>query len=949
MQQGASLIRVSAILTTALCAAVVVACSGNSKFTASADSASSLPVKPDSAAADNASREVHNVREGYAAWLANPGEPGADYDPARLTITYLPEAQLPTGIEAGQPVAGQRAAEQPGAVLRVDRRYEVLTDAIAAKYGLKIDKQVYWGLVRVASFVLPEKVDGDIVLTQIRQDFAGCVDTAGYSQLYRRDGVYIPDDPDYKNSSTTSYSPLWSLHRVGASQAWGYSRGDPNVLIAVLDTGIRITHEELAAQVIDPQDLDFGDVPGEIPHYVDLANDDNTMEDFDGHGTFIAGQVAAEGDNQRTIVGLAHKCRVIPIKITNADSASDINIIYGSALAFYLGARVISLSFGDYHTNGAMEDIVNQLWNNEAIFVASAGNDGVTTPHYPADYPNSISVGATDIDDARVGFSNYSEFVDIAAPGVAIKSCQPASDTAYNDQWWLSGGTSFASPLVAAAAALLWSYDSTLTNNEIRDLLEDNADPTTGFTEGDVGRLDIAAALAEVTPIRLEIPHLSRLVYSDTVPLTVEVTGTPDRVDCYFNGNPVGSRENPPWTFSVDTSALEYGLGSVMFVGVLGQLEASAQLSILVDNSAGAFPVTESFEGTTRDFEPLELKDYSQGLLNAVKSLPDSDWTLNDIRNGGPATWNDVSGGAWDGYTLKRFGAGEGYSGFEIDALVSRRLDLTTVAQPTLVFYHHYNIEDGGSAYDRGRVLVSDDNGLTFTLAERRNGEDALYSGYVAGWQREEVDLSPFYGSQVHVALVFESDQFQAGEQGGEDAGWWVDQLTVAMDYIDEIPSIGAVTVQPNSAYGSVPDLAQLTAGVQDPDNVARVRFTLDLAPFGSVDLYDVSVTDDTLPFQSVLDVPTDVSNQLAHLQVYYYDPSEVPGPVKTIPVYVFNQLGDTNADGLVDDDDLAGYPTMVGLTAEDEGYIPLYDSNVDGTVTEHDAAAVGYNYGAGQ
>jgi len=594
-----------------------------------------------------------------------------------------------------------------------------------------------------------------------------------------------------------------------------------------------------------------------------------------------------------------------------------------------------------------MEDIVNQLWNEGAVFVAAAGNDGVATPHYPADYTHAISVGATEIDDARAGFSNYSQYVDIAAPGQYIKSCGRQSDTDYAD-WTTSAGTSFAGPLVAAAAALLWSYDSTLTNQEIRNLLEDNAAPTTGFTEGEVGRLDVAAALAEVTPIRLEVPHLSKLVYSGTVSLTVDVTGTPDRVDCYFNGNPVGSRENAPWTFSVDTTALNYGLGSVLFVGVLGQLEASAQLSILIDNSAGAFPVTESFEGTARDFQPLELKEYTLGLLSAIKSLPDSDWTLNDIRNGGSATWNDASGSAWDGYTQKRFGAGEGYNGYEIDALVSRRLDLTTVAQPTLVFYQHYNIEDGGSAYDRGRVLVSDDNGQTFTLAKRRNGEDALYSGYVAGWQREEVDLSQFYGSKVHLALVFESDQFQAGEQAGEDAGWWVDQLTVAMDYIDDIPSIGAVSVPPNSAYGSVPDLMQLSAGVQDPDNVARVRFTLDLAPFGSVDVYDVSVTDETLPFQSVLDVPTNVANQLAQLQVYYYDASDVPGPVKTIPVYVFNQLGDTNADGLVNDDDLTGFADMIGLTSDDEDYVPLYDSNVDGIITEHDAAAVGYHFGEG-
>lgn len=928
--------------------ALLVACSGGSSLTSQPGATSSLVgTASDSATADPAGSE-YTVSSGYAAWLANPGQPGVNYDPHHLTVGYLPGATLPAGISALKPPAGQRAADRPGIVVPGNEGYEVLTDAIAARYGLEIGKQVYWGRVRMATFILPDGVDGDQVLDNLRRDFAGSVLSAGYSMLLHTDGAYVPNDPDYVGSSASNYSPLWSLRKVGASAAWGYTRGDPSVVIALLDTGVRMTHEELTAQMIKPEDVDFSNVPGNIPHHVDLANDDDTMEDLDGHGTFIAGELAAEGDNHRTIVGLAYQCKVLPIKITNAESATDGNIIYGCALAYYLGARVISLSFGDTHQDDFVRNIVNQVWDNGVVFVASAGNDGVITPNYPADYTNAISVGATGINDARVDFSNYSEFVDIAAPGVFIKSCARTGDTAYAD-WHSSAGTSFASPLVAAGAALLWSYDPTLTNQEVRDLLENNAAPTTGFTQGTVGRLDVGAALQEVTPIRMDVPRLNKLSYSGTVSLTVDVTGTPDYVDCYFNGHEVGRRENAPWTFSIDTTGLDFGLGNLQFVGVLGEFEATAQMNLLVDNTAGTFPVTESFETNDSDFLPLELKDYSLSLMHAIKSLPDSEWTENDIRNNGSATWNTITGGAWDGFRQMRFGAGEGYDSYELDALVSRRIDLTAVAQPTLVFYHHYNIEDGGSAFDRGRVLVSDDDGQTFTTAQRHSGGDALYSGYLAGWQREEVDLSPFYGSKVLVALVFESDQAQAGEQAGEDAGWWVDQMTVAMDYIDDIPSIGGVSVAANSAFGTIPDLPEINADVQDPEKVARVRFTLDLAPLGVVDTYDVSMTDEAAPFQSVLEVPGGIHNQLAQLLVYYYDSSDVPGPVKTIPVYVFNQLGDTNADGQVNDDDLAGYADLIGLSSEDEGYVPLYDSNLDGMITEQDAAAVGYHYGEGQ
>ncbi|MBN2081802.1 S8 family serine peptidase [bacterium] len=878
----------------------------------------------------------------YQYWLENPGEPGVDYDPARLTITYVDGAELPSNISAAAPPQGQRAAEQPNAVLRQDVTCEMLTDTIAATYGLAIDQQVYWNLTRMASFTLPESADGDEILAAIRRDFAGTVETAGYSMLLKRD-AYIPNDPDFTASMANSYTPLWGLRKINAEDAWGYTRGSASVKIAVVDTGVRMTHEELTAQVIDPDDLDFGGVPDPWPKYVDLANGDNSMEDIDGHGTFIAGEVAGEGDNGRTIVGLAHKCKVIPIKITNQDTATDAHIIAGCALAFYLDARVISLSFGDYHENTAIESLVDDLWNAGVIFVASAGNDGVTTPHYPSDYEHAISVGATDINDSRTGFSNYSQYVDIAAPGVAIKSCGIASDSDYGD-WTTSAGTSFSSPLVAAAAALVWSYDPNLTNQQVRDLLEANTDPTTGFTQGDVGRLDIGEVMAQVTPIKVDPPRPNRLVYSGAVSLTPEVYGDADSVECYLNGNLIGSLDSAPYTFSVDTSPVEYGFANIMFIARLDQLEATATLNLIVDNTAGSFPVVESFEDNNRDFLAVDVKDYDSDLITALKSLT-SDWTLNDVRSNGTAAWGDVSSGAFDGFTCKAFTSASGYDGYELDALVSRRIDLRSATSPTMVFHQNYNIEDGGSDFDRARVLATADFGQTFTQLTQRDGSPALFSGDQSAWVTAEINLAAFAGSQVHLVLVFESDQYEAGENGGRDAGWWVDKITVAMDYVEDIPSIGSLSVTPYDVFGAVPEQSSFSVNVLNPDDVTWVEFILDFTPLGQANAYDVVVTDDTASFQATLDIPAGLNNQLANLIVQCYGTGDVPGPTKVVPVYIFNRLGDTNGDGAVDDSDLDGYNELIGLTSEADGYIPFYDSNLDLTITEHDAALVGYNY----
>jgi hypothetical protein len=170
-------------------------------------------------------------------------------------------------------------------------------------------------------------------------------------------------------------------------------------------------------------------------------------------------------------------------------------------------------------------------------------------------------------------------------------------------------------------------------------------------------------------------------------------------------------------------------------------------------------------------------------------------------------------------------------------------------------------------------------------------------------------------------------------------------KLTIAENYVEDVPTIGDVSVAPDSVYGLVPELSQLSVAVTQTHNVSRVRYILDCVPIGTVDAYDVTVNLTAEPFSTVINLPG-VPNQLAELRVQYFDASDTPGPEKVVPVYIFNQIGDTNCDGMVGAGDIEGYQGKIGLHAGDVGYNPLFDSDLDGTIQEYDAAAVGYHWG---
>jgi len=314
----------------------------------------------------------------------------------------------------------------------------------------------------------------------------------------------LPDDP--------SYGQQWHLSNDGsgsavagadvrAEDAWSISTGDPSVVVAILDSGVEITHPDLAQNIWHNSGETANGIDDDGNGFIDdldgwdFFHDDGDVTGPLTHGTQVAGFVGARPNDGFGVAGLAGGWGIVPgcrvMAVAVGDSFPDSSVIDDAILyAVDNGARVINLSLSVPQSVGidlALADAVL----NDVLVVGASGNNGVNVT-YPASRPEVMAVGATSSDDTVAGFSGPGPEVEIAAPGNQVVSTSGSSGTA-------SGvGTSFSSPLVCAAAGLLFSRLPELSSAEARAILiataVDIEAPGPDFGSG-AGRLDAAAAL----------------------------------------------------------------------------------------------------------------------------------------------------------------------------------------------------------------------------------------------------------------------------------------------------------------------------------------------------------------------------------------------------------------------------------------------------------------------
>jgi thermitase len=289
---------------------------------------------------------------------------------------------------------------------------------------------------------------------------------------------------DYLSEYSTDIDKQWALTSLQISELWQTITGGKKVVVAVLDTGIDGDHEDLAGQVIG--EVNFTDSP--------------TADDVYGHGTHIAGIIAAE-DNGIGIIGVAPGYRLLNVKVADDRGRCDVSdLAEGIVWAVDNGADVINISIEIEESTLELEEAVQYAWDNGALIIAAAGNSGSQEPVYPACYDSPISVAAVTEDNRLAPLSNRGEWVDLVAPGYKIYSTFPG------DTYEYESGTSFAAAHVSGIAALLFSVAADTNgdgriNDEVKAIIEAGCRDIgiAGTGEGLINAADILAQISQTT------------------------------------------------------------------------------------------------------------------------------------------------------------------------------------------------------------------------------------------------------------------------------------------------------------------------------------------------------------------------------------------------------------------------------------------------------------------
>jgi subtilisin family serine protease len=263
----------------------------------------------------------------------------------------------------------------------------------------------------------------------------------------------------------------WTYAAANLPAAWDVGTGSDAVVIAVVDSGVDAAHPDLAGAV----------VPGH-----DFVDQDADASDVNGHGTAVAGVAAARANNGLGAAGACWACRIMPLRVLGPEGFAQLTTIARAIdYAVEHGAAVVNVSLYGESRNGFVEDAIRRARASGVLVVAAAGNEGRSTPEYPAAYAEALSVGATEESGALAGYSSRGDWVKLAAPG-----CTPT--TLLGGGYGAGCGTSGAAPVVAGIVALLRARAPFATASQLESALALAARPVAGVR---FGAVDAFAAL----------------------------------------------------------------------------------------------------------------------------------------------------------------------------------------------------------------------------------------------------------------------------------------------------------------------------------------------------------------------------------------------------------------------------------------------------------------------
>ncbi len=290
-----------------------------------------------------------------------------------------------------------------------------------------------------------------------------------------------PNDPLYTSDPYTGRGQ-WNLRVIGMQEAWSLEEGSRRVRVAVVDTGVFYRHRDLQSSY--------------MAGGYDWVNDDPDPDDDYGHGSWVAGIIAAETGNGYGVAGIARISIIAEKVLNNRGSGTIADLASGITHAADLGVDIINLSLGTDTYSSTLERAVTYAYEKGCLLVAAAGNRGTSTPHYPAAFEEVIAVASTygEPEDVRAPYSNYGGWITLSAPGGWDQDRDGIPEAGEfwiistdnkPDSFRLGTGTSASTPHVSGLAALIKSRHPQATSLEIRRVLE-----YTALDKGTPGRDD---------------------------------------------------------------------------------------------------------------------------------------------------------------------------------------------------------------------------------------------------------------------------------------------------------------------------------------------------------------------------------------------------------------------------------------------------------------------------
>ncbi|MBI4214429.1 S8 family serine peptidase [archaeon] len=345
---------------------------------------------------------------------------------------------------------------------------------------------------------------------------------------YLYEATVQPNDPQFGSQWAFASNPL--ITREG----WDIETGDPSVIIAILDTGIDYNHPDLAQNIYNnPAEVQGNGVDDDSNNYTDdyfgwnfAYGNSNTLDD-NGHGTAVAGIAAAVSNNGVGVAGTCWRCKLMPVKVLNsAGSGYSSRIAQGVIYSVDKGARVISMSLSSHYSSFTLQSAIDYAVQRGRFVVAAAGNENSQIREYPGAYYYVAAVGATTQSGQRAFFSNYGDWVDLAAPGEIVLSTSRGGTYGYYD------GTSVSVPFVSGLGGLIFSKNPSFSGGDVRVIIEESATPI--VTDKPLGRglINVYAALQRPRPEALPPYLLSYSPVENTISLPYN--------ELTFNYSPTG-------------------------------------------------------------------------------------------------------------------------------------------------------------------------------------------------------------------------------------------------------------------------------------------------------------------------------------------------------------------------------------------------------------------------